>query len=157
MKATKTIEKYLNNEDIMKVAYKAAASFSKILSKDEIKSCVLNALWKADANYDESNTTKFTSYLHRGVVFECLTQRKFNQKKTLSTLSHLIGDSRDYFSSIDFKDAIDTKCDDPSLIYDKFYKDMTFEEMGKERGVCGERIRQRVEKNLSILREVFKY
>lgn len=155
--STTRIEKYLNNEDVMKVAYKAASTFSKVLSQDEIKSCVMNALWKADANYDEANTTKFTSYLHKGVVFECLTQRKFNQRKGgEKTLSHLIGDKRDYFSAIDFKDAIDTKCDDPTLIYDKFYKDMTFEEMGKERGVCGERIRQRVEKNLAILREVFQ-
>ena len=106
--STTRIEKYLNNEDVMKVAYKAASTFSKVLSQDEIKSCVMNALWKADANYDEANTTKFTSYLHKGVVFECLTQRKFNQRKGgEKTLSHLIGDKRDYFSAIDFKDAID--------------------------------------------------
>ena len=153
---TTKIDKYLENQDVMKVAYKAASTFSKVLSKDEIKSCVMNALWKADKNYDEKNTTKFTSYLHRGVVFECLTQRKFNKRQNAAPLTHLISDNKDYFSSVDFKDAIDSKCDDPSLIYDKFYKDMTFEEMGKERGVCGERIRQRVEKNLSILRNVFQ-
>ena len=72
------IKDYLENEDIIKVANKAASSFSSTLSRDEIQSCILSALWKAKTRYKSGGRCKLTSFIHQGVVYECLTQRKFN-------------------------------------------------------------------------------
>tara|TARA_Y100001973_G_C5202978_1_gene339228 strand:- start:44 stop:511 length:468 start_codon:yes stop_codon:yes gene_type:complete len=145
------IEDYLSNEDIIKVANKAASSFSPTLSRDEIQSCILSALWKAKKRYKEGSKCKLTSFIHRGVVFECLTQRKFNIAKT-KQLTISVQEKRDDTERIDMLDEIE-QCDDPSLIFDRFYKNMTINEIAKDRGVCGETIRIRLKKNLKKLRQ----
>ena len=148
---SKKIDKYLNDPDVMSIAYSAASSFSPSLSKDEIQSCILNALWRAMNRYNKRNKIKFTSYLHNGVVFECLSQRKFNKTKKLSNLHDSIEDNQDPVAEIDMMDAIHAKCEDPTLVVDRFYKNMTIKELAKDRGVCGETIRIRLKKNLDKL------
>jgi len=149
---SKKIDKYLNDPDVMSIAYSAASSFSPSLSKDEIQSCILNALWRAMNRYNKRNKIKFTSYLHNGVVFECLSQRKFNKSKKQATLHDNIEDERDPVAEIDMMDTIHAKCEDPTLVVDRFYKNMTIKELAKDRGVCGETIRIRLKKNLDKLR-----
>lgn len=146
------IDKYLNDPDVMRVAYNAASSFNSSLSKDEIQSCILNALWRSASKYNKRNKTKFTSYLHNGVVYECLSQRKFNQSKRTSVLHENIEDKRNPIAEIDMMDTIKVKCDDPTLVIDCFYKNMTIKELAQDRGVCGETIRIRLKKNLEKLR-----
>ena len=144
------IDDYLNNQNIVKVANKAASSFSKTLSRDEIQTCILSALWKAKKKYREGSKCKLTSYIHRGVVFECLTQRKFNLEKS-KQLTISVPDRKNDVETIDMLDQIQV-CQDPDLIYDRFYKGMTINEMARERGVCGETIRIRLKKNLKKLK-----
>ena len=144
------IEDYLSNDDIVKVANKAASSFSGALSRDEIQSCILSALWKAKKIYKEGSKCKLTSFIHRGVVFECLTQRKFNLART-SQLTINVPEKRNDTERVDMLDQIE-QCDDPKLIYDRFYQNMTINEIAKDRGVCGETIRIRLKKNLEKLR-----
>lgn len=145
------IEDYLSNDDIIKVANKAASSFSGTLSRDEIQSCILSALWKAKKRYKEGSKCKLTSFIHKGVVFECLTQRKFNLAKT-SQLTISVPEKRNDTERVDMLDQIQ-QCDDPELIYDRFYKNMTINEIAEDRGVCGETIRIRLKKNLKKLRQ----
>lgn len=148
----KKIEKYLSDSNVMRVAYSAASSFSTTLSKDEIQSCILNAIWKASNKYNKRNKTKFTSYLHNGVVYECLSQRKFNRSKKGVTLDETIPDKYNPVAEIDMIDTIEAECDDPKLVIDRFYKNMTINELAEDRGVCGETIRIRLKKNLEKLR-----
>ena len=145
------IEDYLSNDDIVKVANKAASSFSGTLSRDEIQSCILSALWKAKKRYKQGSKCKLTSFIHRGVVFECLTQRKFNLAKTCQ-LTISVPEKRNDTERVDMLDQIQ-QCDDPELVYDRFYKSMTINEIAKDRGVCGETIRIRLKKNLKKLRQ----
>jgi DNA-directed RNA polymerase specialized sigma subunit len=148
------IENNLKNVDIMSVANSAASSFFGVLSKDEIANCVVNAIWKAGKKYDKKHNTKFTSYVHNGVVLECLNQKRLNQRRKEQKVTDYLSipDKRNYFEGIDMKDLIDTVCDDPTLIVDKFYKNMTIKEIAQNRGVCGETIRIRLRKNLESLR-----
>lgn len=148
----KKIEKYLSDSNVMRVAYSASSSFSTTLSKDEIQSCILNALWRASKKYNKRNKTKFTSYLYNGVVFECLSQRKFNRSKRGVTLNETIADNYNPVAEIDMIDTIEAKCEDPTLVIDRFYKNMTINELAKNRKVCGETIRIRLKKNLEKLR-----
>ena len=155
---SKKIEDYLNDSDVLGIATSAASSFFGSLSKDEIKNCVLNAIWKASKKYDKRHKTKFSSYVHKGVVLECLNQRRFNKNKNqLGNSSYYsIPDPKNCFEQTDMKDLIDSVCEDPSLIYDKYYKNMTIKEMSEDRGLCGETIRIRLKKNLEKVKNAIK-
>ena len=48
-------------------------------------------------------------------------------------------------------DEINFACEDPTLILDRFYKNMSIKEIAESRGVCGETIRIRINKNLKKL------
>jgi DNA-directed RNA polymerase specialized sigma24 family protein len=150
-----TYEDYINDADTMRIAQSAAASFRNVLSSDEIKSCILNALLRAIKKYDKRSKTKFTSYLHNGVVFECLSQRKFNKNNNQQLHSN-ITDTQDDFSSVETLDLIESVCDDPSLVFDRFYKNMTIKELATSRNVCGETIRIRLNKNLEKIKYALK-
>lgn len=145
-------EYYINDVEVMKIAQNAAASFRYVLSPDEIKSCILNALLRASKRYDKRNKTKFTSYLHNGVVFECLSQKKFNKNKNKQLDINTQDPHGDHTKDIETLDLIETVCDDPSLIFDRFYGNMTIQELARKRNVCGETIRIRLNKNLEKIK-----
>ena len=148
------VEEYIKDRDILGVAHSATLSFVNCLSKEEIQNCIVNAIWKASKKYDKRHNTKFTSYLYNGVVMECLNQRKFNKNKSQKSVHlHLaIPDKTDYFSRFEMQDLVETCCDDPFLIYDRFYNGMSIAEIAKDRGLCGETIRIRIKKNLEKLK-----
>jgi DNA-directed RNA polymerase specialized sigma24 family protein len=147
----KSYEHYVNDVETMNVAQNAASSFRKILSQDEIKSCILNAILRAVNKYDKRSKAKFTTYLHSGVVFECLSQRKFNRNNN-AQLQVNIPDRRDPFVDFETRDLIESVCDDPSLVIDRLYGDMTIKELARTRGVCGETIRIRLNKSLEKIK-----
>jgi hypothetical protein len=83
---------------------------------------------------------------------ECLTQQKFNLNQSKHQNIHKnVPDPIDYNLRIEMLDLI-SGCEDPELIYDRFYKNMTIKELAKSRGVCGETIRIKIKKNLKRLK-----
>ena len=148
------IAETLRKDDILKVTGRASSTFLYSLSKEEIETCILNATWKALERYDQDMGTKFTTYLYRGVVMECLTQQKFNLKQSRIPSYDKIPDPTDYTFRSEMLDLIQ-QCDDPDLIHDRFYKNMTIKELAQERGVCGETVRIRIKKNLKKLKTHF--
>jgi len=154
----KSIEELLKDEDIIKVSESAAMSFRQDLTEDEIQNCIKNAVWKASKNFDKDKETKFTSYLHRGVVFECLGQKRNNVSKHYSLNRFENSENYHYcakfddFEKIDMMDEI-RLCDEPELIIDRFYGNMTISELAKQHGVCCETIRTRIEKNLKKIKK----
>jgi DNA-directed RNA polymerase specialized sigma24 family protein len=111
----------------------------------------LNAILRAVNKYDKRSKAKFTTYLHSGVVFECLSQRKFNRNNN-AQLQVNIPDRRDPFVDFETRDLIESVCDDPSLVIDRLYGDMTIKELASTRGVCGETIRIRLNKSLEKIK-----
>lgn len=153
----KKVQELLKNDDIRKVAFKAASSFKNCLTEEEIENCVMNAVWKASQRYNtDKSKCKFTTFLHKGVLFECLSTRKFNRNNLWSLDKYdyngnKLQDNFNGFNRVDMLDQI-SMCDDPDLIYDRFYNNMTIKEIAKDRGVCGETIRIRLEKNLKKIK-----
>jgi DNA-directed RNA polymerase specialized sigma24 family protein len=152
----KKIEELLKDSDVINVSRKAASSFRGVLSEEEIENCIQNAIWRASEKYKPDSEAKFTSFLHQGVRFECLGRARFNQtntvpiskfEKTSKSLSNFDG-----FEKVDMLDEI-SKCEDPMLIYDRFYMGMTINELAKQHNVCGETIRIRLEKNLKKIKK----
>ena len=155
VKQKKELSGNFTEDDIQKISKKAASTFLSVLSKDEILTCILNAIWKALEKYDfQSNgRCKFTTYLYKGVVMECLSQKKFNsQNPTLRIYENIISENNKDIDTIDMLDEVKHGCDDANLIYDRFYKNMTVKEIAAARGVCNETIRIKINKNLTKLR-----
>ena len=148
------IAETLRKDDILKVTGRASSTFLHSLSKDEIETCILNATWKAIKKYDKDMGTKFTTYLYRGVVMECLTQQKFNLKQSRIPAYDHIPDPTNYTFRSEMLDLIQ-QCDDPDLIHDRYYKNMTIKELAQKGGVCGETVRIRIKKNLKKLKSYF--
>jgi DNA-directed RNA polymerase specialized sigma subunit len=57
---------------------------------------------------------------------------------------------------VDMIEEIDM-CDDPQIIYDRFYKNMTLSEMANERNLSKETIRTKIKKNIKILKKRLAY
>lgn len=143
-------EKLLEDENVIKIAKRAAASFCNSLSKDEIYTCILNALWKASERHDPDKGSKFTTYLYNGVVMECLTQQKFNSSKLTTQIHNNIPERRNFTDNIELMDNI-CECDDPQVIIDYYFNNKSIKEIADEMGVCGETIRLKIKKNLKKL------
>lgn len=151
------IDELLVNEDIIKITNKAAVPFIDSLSKDEIKTCIISAIWNAINSYNEDYKVKFTTFLYRGVVLECLKQKKSNDKLKLVS----IGDrsfvcKKNDMARVEMVDEI-SKCEDPELIYDRFYNNKTLSEIAIQRGVSKETVRLKIQKNLSILKNRLEF
>jgi len=141
-------------EDVVKILQKACSTFRRVLCQEEISTCCINALWKAIDRYYLDSKCKFTTYLYKGVVMECLSQKKFNKEKLRfgGKIHANIQDPKTNYESVDMMDEIQFACEDPTLITDRFYKNMSIKEIAENRGVCGETIRIRINKNLKKLR-----
>ena len=84
---------------------------------------------------------------------ECLTQKKFNlNKPTYRIYENIAFKNNQEIEKIDMIDEIETHCDDPDLMMDRFYQNMSVREIAKRRGVSGETIRIKIKKNLAKLR-----
>ena len=148
----KEIIEKIENQDVLGIASSAASPFISVLSKDEINTCILNAVWKALKKYDSRVGCKFTTYLYKGVALECLNQQKNNSSKTSYILHKNLPDPIDHTLRIDMLDLI-KHCDEPEWIYDRYYKNMTIKELAQQRGICGEAIRMKIKKTLKKLKE----
>lgn len=147
---------YAGISDIIKIAKRASSTFTSTLSSDDLETCMINAIYKAINKYEEGSNCKFTTYLYKGVQMECLTQKKFNIKSSVNKAHRLnngITDNVDYEETTDMVDEINTVCEDPDIIFDRFYNNMTIKEIAQERRVCGETIRLKIKKNLKKLRK----
>lgn len=149
------VSKHASVTDIIKIAKRASSTFTSTLSNDDLETCMINAIYKAINKYKDGSDCKFTTYLYRGVQMECLTQKKFNIKSSVNKaqrLTNSIADNLNYEESTDMIDEINTICEDPDIIFDRFYNNMTIKEIAQKRRVCGETIRLKIKKNLKKLR-----
>ena len=51
------LEEKLKDEELLRLSNKAAQSFTDSLSKDEIKNCIMSAIWSAVNNFKEDKKT----------------------------------------------------------------------------------------------------
>lgn len=144
----------IDGQDVFKILKKACSTFRFSLSQDEMSTCCINALWKAVDKYRTDSKCKFTTYLYKGVVMECLSQKKFNKDKISfrGKIHPNIEDTKNQYEPVDMLDEIKFVCEDPSLILDRYYNNMSIKEIAKNRGVCGETIRIKINKNLKKLK-----
>jgi 1-aminocyclopropane-1-carboxylate deaminase/D-cysteine desulfhydrase-like pyridoxal-dependent ACC family enzyme len=151
------IQEILSDKDLISVANKASNPFRHILSKDEIDNCITNAAWNLEKFYNPERSAKRSTYFYNGVRIEITkflkSIRKDKNKTCLVTTS--IESPSDQYEEVDIIDEI-KNCDDPEIIFDRFYNRYTLKDMSKKYGITRQGIKLRIEKNLEIIRKRLK-
>lgn len=155
------LKKVLEDKETMNIANFAASGYNSALTKDEIENCIYNAVWNALDKYDESKGTKFSTFLHRGVRLQCQKRLNFNKRYKSSqyyedsVCSKLNPNLKNQLYSQDLrhelKDEVEN-CEDPDILYDRFYKNMTLSEIAEKKNTSYETIRNKIKKNLKIIK-----
>ena len=146
------IEKALQNKDLQAVMNKAASSFTRQLSQDEIYTCKLNALWKSLKNWDENKASKFTTYLYNGVKFECIREVKFKKKDHGmggKELEYIFSSGNMHIGEIDMLDEIKS-LPDAEIMLDRA-KNYTIKEISDKHNINRETIRRKIENSAKVL------
>ena len=156
------LKKVLNDKETMNIANCAASGYNTALTKDEIENCIYNAVWNALDKFDESKGAKFSTFLHRGVRLQCQKRLNFNRryKSTQyyedSVSSRFNSNFKNQIYSQELKhelrDEIEN-CEDPDILHDRFYKNMTLTEIAKKKNTSYETIRNKIKKNLKIIKK----
>lgn len=153
-----------DDKNIQNIGYKAANKFKNQLSKEEIDSCFLLALWQAcnkyDANYDPEKIAAFQTYFYKGVIFECLKVHKKNSayKKNIKKIQN--GDPekiKSYYTDNAFLelDPQDLKLSkkEKTLLANRFWNNKTLREISEEENVTPQAIKKRIVRILKKLKE----
>ena len=156
------LKKVLEDKETMNIANCAASGYSLALTKDEIENCIYNAVWNALDKFDESKGAKFTTFLHRGVRLQCQKRLNFNKRyKTTNYYEDSVSSkfnpnikNQAYSQDLKFelKDEIEN-CEDPDILYDRYYKNMTLTEIAEKKNTSYETIRNKIKKNLQIIKK----
>ena len=146
----------------MNIANYAASGYSSALTKDEIQNCSYNAVWNALGKFDESKGAKFSTFLHRGVRLQCQKRLNFNKRykstqyyeDSVFSKSNIKLKNQIYSQDLKYeiKDEVEN-CEDPDIIYDRFYKNMTLNEIAQKKNTSYETIRNKIKKNLNIIKK----
>lgn len=147
------IEIALQDKNILNIMNKACSLFCRQLDSDVLYTCKINALWKSLVNYDESKNTKFTTYLYKGVVIECLKATKFEKKSRQlhgKILHPNIESPHSPINLLDILDELKTE-EEKELIIDKL-SNMTIQEMADKRSYSRETVRKKLKKIFAHLK-----
>jgi DNA-directed RNA polymerase specialized sigma24 family protein len=146
------IEIALENKDYQAVMNKAASSFSRQLSKDEIHTCKLHAMWKSLKNWDKNKASKFTTYLYNGVRYECIREVKFKKKDYGmggKELEHVFASGNMHIGEIDILDEIKA-LPDAEIMLDRA-KNYTIKEISDKHDINRETIRRKIKNSSKVL------
>ena len=115
-------------------------SFTKNCNNDSLREEIINekeyVIYNSVLKYDETKGTKFSTFLHRGVRLQCQKRLNFNKRYKTSQYyeegvvgkfsQNIKNNSYSQDLKIELKDEIEN-CEDPDIIYDRFYNNMTLQ------------------------------
>jgi len=152
------IETALKDPNIIALTRSVTNRYRKSLNEDEIKSCILSALSRSISNFDPCKNSKFTTYLHKGLKIECLTQIKKNKpllKFSTKALSKVDDKSETQMMIIEVMDEID-RLKDGHLVVDKYLNNYTAKEIAVKNDIHPETVRIKIKKTIESLRRKMK-
>jgi DNA-directed RNA polymerase specialized sigma24 family protein len=152
------IETALKDPNIIALTRSVTNRYRKSLNEDEIKSCILSALSRSISNFDPCKNSKFTTYLHKGLKIECLTQIKKNKpllKFSTKAMSKVDDKSETQMMIIEVMDEID-RLKDGHLVVDKYLNNYTAKEIAVKNDIHPETVRIKIKKTIESLRRKMK-
>jgi len=125
--------------DHIKIAKKASKRYSKHLNKDELWSCILTGIFKAQSSFDETKS-KLTTHIYNNVRWECLGQMQFNQRSHLPITK-------------DFANKFQAEEQDNSfeLLIDKYVIRLSYKELEQKYS----KSRQELKKQIEVLKNLY--
>jgi RNA polymerase sigma factor (sigma-70 family) len=150
----KEFNEALRNEDYIRIISAASKKYTAFISPDDILECRMNALWQSLQNFDASFGVKFTSFLYSRVVWECKKKiNVVNKETTFSCMDYFPAKSVENVCEIeDFLKQIPSRL--RTAVYQRFFKNMTMEEIGKENNYSRETARRYINDGLDKIREI---
>lgn len=150
--------KALKNPDNASVIRAVCLQFAKTLSIEELRSCGLNALWRALSYHQDGKGNKFTTSLFRFVRWECSREirRLNNYRKHVVAMPDNcdVSDETDT-DIVNLRESIRLLPEQHKDILHQYYFDnRTMEEIGVRNGYSKESARQKINKALAELREL---
>lgn len=148
-----TFDSLRNNPDIIRIANKAAAGFRGYLSKTEIESCILIAIWKAVSKYDPKFGLKISTFIYKGVRLECRSLKQQNDgNKRFQSLYYDDGvvdkryDNNRYVDMYDELSAIKNS----DLAIRRYVDNTSIKQLADEAGLTKVAIRKKIQKVRAI-------
>lgn len=146
-------EKAYQNKDNIKIIKAVTKKYSGQLSEDAQKTCGLHGLWRCIQNHDNSYGRKFTTSLFMHVEWECKRELFSQKKKPLTFLGESDCQIENRHKKEGVSEILDCLTDkQKNIIYQRFYENMTLEEIGKKQGYSKEAARQNINKIIEKLR-----
>lgn len=137
-----------DDPDLIKIARRAASRFNPYMRTEEIENCILIALWKSLQKHDDEKGLKFSTYLYRGVIMECLVHQKLNTtgpRKMLNLIGgqNLIDHRVNQCDMVDANDEIehDEHC---ALLSDRYLHNLTTKEIAEKRNMPVDVVRRKI-------------
>lgn len=166
------------SQDVQNIMNKVANGYKKNIDRDDIESAKMDTLWNCVKKYDETRGSKFTSYLYQQLNFTMKNLWKSTKKRNDQEVSlfspvgrnsnHSGNYTDDTATNMESQHTHDKSYDDYMLcfeivngldqqhvdiIHQRFYKNMTMKEIGKENGYSRETARRRVKNAIKSCKE----
>ena len=157
-------EAAMDNEYYVKILYKICnRNLKTVCSKEEIESLVMSTLWKCVRKYNSSKSNaKFSSYLYRSM--ENNSRRLY--KKKISTVKEkqlyedtfcrsLVKDESSKREVFEILESLKQKNEEYyNVLVQKFFYNMTNQEIGEANGCGKEWARKKIKKALNLCRKI---
>jgi DNA-directed RNA polymerase specialized sigma subunit len=142
----KLFQEKINDKNVIKITNKAASRFRKYLTRDEIQSCINFAIIKALSKYKENAGLKFTTYIYRGVILECKTQKNknFGRSKFRRSLSDIFTAPASNYIELSSVMEVLEKEPDGQMVIDKYLYNYTTKEIATKYNASIETIRTKI-------------
>ena len=141
------------NKDNANIIRAVTKKYSNALSQDERKTCGMYGLWKCIQGHDPKYGRKFTTSLFMHVEWECrreLSKKKRSKISLLGELDEQVPCDKTFSGGLEIFECLNEK--QASMIYQRFYQNMTLEEIGRLQGFSKEAARQNINKILKHIK-----
>lgn len=169
------------SQDVQNIMYKVTNCYGKNVHEDEIESTKMVTLWKCLLKYDESKGSKFTSYLYQQLNYAMKNLWKLeskhrvgeasldtkpnsqnsdlaNTKRTLRDCgeSSILEEQKDFdmenhMKCLDILTGL--KSEHALILKQRFYRNMTMKEIGRENGYSRETARRKLQRAIDCCKK----
>lgn len=145
--------KALMSDDNKKIIKSACRKFYGLMTREELDSCGMTALWKTLQRYDSGRNTKFSTRLYLTMQYECLdwlrsTQPKIETKK----LGKFQGEEDGGIGHVDDIDVLDKlKQPQRTMVAQRYIHNMTFAEIAVHHNLSKEWVRRLIHRSVNYL------
>jgi RNA polymerase sigma factor (sigma-70 family) len=150
----KNIENYLKDPNIRGIINAVSSRFTKAIDIDDISSISNVTLWRCINKYDNTKGAKFTSYLYQQLLYAFKNELK---KKKFEFSSDKIENQIDFSKKsevFDILESIPSKMKD--VLCQRYFDNMTINEIAKANGYSRETARRRLNKAISTCQKITK-